>query len=144
MKKNRNQLSSSGSPGGAKDSTSAPHASRGKRLSGGSSNSATKGSPTPVGRPRTSHETKEKLRVVALARISRGEWCAKKLWTPTEDAALGTAPDGELGALLGRPRGSVVARRHKLGIPAFRSPGRSKGQCLPWAEHKKGKRKPKL
>ena len=81
--------------------------------------------------------------MVALARIERGEWCAKNLWTPGEDAALGTAPDGEIGALLGRPRGSVVARRHKLGIPAFRSPGRAVGQCLPWAEHKKGKRKSK-
>jgi hypothetical protein len=45
-------------------------------------------------------------------------------WSPAEDAQLGTAPDSAIAERLGRSRGSVVARRHYLGIPSPRKVGR--------------------
>lgn len=64
-------------------------------------------------------------------------------WSDADDLLLGKSDDVETANKLGRTRGSVRARRIKLGIPAFRLPGRAVGEGKPWAEHKKGKRKPK-
>jgi hypothetical protein len=40
-------------------------------------------------------------------------------WTPQEDALLGTMPDEQLAARLGRPLSGVLTRRHDLDIPKF-------------------------
>lgn len=62
-------------------------------------------------------------------------------WTPAEDAILGTVPDAEVSARLGRSRGSVAARRHKLGIASPSGRGRPQGSTgIPWHPALKGPR----
>lgn len=52
-------------------------------------------------------------------KVAAGKWHGSgRSWTATEDEQLGSMPDGKLAESLGRSRGSVVARRNKLGIPA--------------------------
>ena len=76
--------------------------------------------------------------------MKSGTWMKNhKPWTEDEDKMIGTDIDGKVAVLIGRTRGAVVGRRHFLGIPPFRPPGRMIGEGGPWAEHKKGKRKPK-
>jgi hypothetical protein len=41
----------------------------------------------------------------------------RRPWTPEEDALLGTAPDTELAARLGRHISTVCIRRQELSIP---------------------------
>ena len=55
------------------------------------------------------------------SRVDAGTWTprGKPQWTPAEDAQLGTIPDGALVVTLGRSRGSIVARRHKLGVSSL-------------------------
>jgi hypothetical protein len=61
--------------------------------------------------------------------VAAGTWPSPSgpLWTPAEDAMLGTMPDGQLAARIGRTAGSVAARRHKLRIPPACPPGRQHG-----------------
>jgi hypothetical protein len=40
-------------------------------------------------------------------------------WTAEELALLGTAPDAEVAAEIGRTEGAVTLKRCKLGIPTF-------------------------
>jgi hypothetical protein len=88
---------------------------------------------------------REKAREASFSRMESGTWMKNhKPWTDAEDQVIGTDMDGKVAALIGRTRGAVVGRRHFLGIPPFRKPGRAVGEGGPWAEHKKGKRKPKL
>src|SRR5437667_8890369 len=42
----------------------------------------------------------------------------QRRWTRAEERLLGTKPDAEVAALLGRTRFAVQLRRHSLGIPA--------------------------
>jgi hypothetical protein len=44
------------------------------------------------------------------------------VWTPAQDALLGTMPDPDLARKLGCPAMAVFYRRRKLKIPPFRSP----------------------
>lgn len=82
-------------------------------------------------KPRThSHAARAAIRAGAERAIAEGRWSSPgPLWTPAEDAQLGTAPDAQVAARLGRSRGSVAARRHKLGIPATAAPGRPAGSA---------------
>jgi len=53
----------------------------------------------------------------------------RRPWTPAEDAVLGTAPDTEIAARLGRHIAIVCIRRQKLGISNsywFKRCGRSR------------------
>jgi hypothetical protein len=140
MKKKR--LSSSGSRENKKGDSSGRLEKKEKPLSGGSLKSAKMQSQKVDGSRKRSPETIARMRAAAERRLEQGTWMVDvKFWTPAEDALLGTSSDAELGDLLGRSRSSVVGRRRKLGIKAYRSPGRAPGESIPWAEHKKGKRK---
>src|SRR5207245_88941 len=46
-------------------------------------------------------------------------WLHLKPWLPEDEKVLGTRPDSQIAALLGRNRHQVVARRLRLGIPNF-------------------------
>jgi DNA-binding XRE family transcriptional regulator len=49
----------------------------------------------------------------------RGHGPNGRLWTPREDAILGTAPDVVIAKRLKRPLSGVYGRREKLRIPSF-------------------------
>jgi hypothetical protein len=49
------------------------------------------------------------------------------VWTEEEVALLGTAPDAEVAAQLGRTAEGVVIKRRKLGITPFGSRGGTGG-----------------
>jgi hypothetical protein len=40
-----------------------------------------------------------------------------RAWTPQETALLGTLPDKDLGAKIGKTRAAVQRKRSKMGIP---------------------------
>ena len=77
---------------------------------------------------RASDATRAAIAAGARAAVAAGHWPAPgPLWTPAEDALLGTMSDPRVAAATGRSLGSIAARRHKLGIPAASSPGRPHG-----------------
>jgi len=43
------------------------------------------------------------------------------LWRPEDDKILGTRPDNQIAALLGRSTYAVATRRRDKGIPIFQS-----------------------
>ena len=92
--------------------------------------------PSPPRKPRQPlrPEQRENIRQGAKNAVKNGTWSspAGPLWTPAEDAQLGTAPDSAIAARLGRSVGSVGARRHKLRIPAATPRGRPPGCHSPW------------
>lgn len=73
-------------------------------------------------------ETRARIQATARAAVQAGTWPSPgPLWTPAEDAVLGTVPDTEVSRMLGRSLGSIAARRHKLGIASPRRAGRPPG-----------------
>lgn len=94
-------------------------------------------------RARLSPEARANICKGALDAIAAGRWPspAGPPWTPAEDAQLGTAPDSVIAARLGRSRGSVAGRRHKLGIASPAKAGRPIGCHSTWNRALKTPRK---
>lgn len=98
-----------------------------------------------MSRKNRSPESRARSRAAALAAVAAGRWPSPTgpPWSPAEDSLLGTAPDSEIAARLGRSRGSVAARRHKLGIKSPARAGRPPGHHTPWNPALRGPRNPK-
>lgn len=54
---------------------------------------------------------------------------APRVWTPEEQALLGTRPDAELARQLGVGESAISNQRRRLGIPAFVPPIRTCRVC---------------
>lgn len=139
----KNQSLSLGCRGSRKSVLSQSATGSKKRSQNGSSTLAKKKLKNSIEIKNKGHSlaSKKARSSAAIERIKNGSWFYKgSAWTEDEDALLGKAPDSETAEILKRSRGSVVGRRHYLGIKSFRKPGRLEGEKKPWAEHKKGKR----
>jgi hypothetical protein len=55
-------------------------------------------------------------------------WSAEEVWQPEELALLGTLPDDEVAARIGRTTNAVRIKRTKLGIPNVRDRRRRQGR----------------
>ena len=77
-------------------------------------------------RSRPAHERGHPLVRVAASNLVKDRMARRghfhpelRIWTPKEDAVLGTAPDSEIASRLKRTLAAVSSRRRFLGIPAW-------------------------
>ena len=78
--------------------------------------------------PNRSDEWRKNQRENIIRRRLQGtapEQCMTNLWTPEQQALLGTMPDQELAAGIGRTLRAVQSKRKSLRIPPFRNRSKS-------------------
>jgi hypothetical protein len=72
-----------------------------------------------LGVPRCNRGTEALLAASLRERRDRLQGARTDLWTPEEDALLGTATDAEVARRVGRSEGTVRRHRQRLGIRPF-------------------------
>jgi hypothetical protein len=91
------------------------------RAAGGREARKTRGRPLPAKvRAKMRRAAAGRADLAGLLKRARVKRWEGREWTREQIALLGTMPDDELGARIGRPGNAVRIKRGKLGIPAYR------------------------